>query len=150
MATTHHMSLRYRTSSRSSIRLHRLSQSTTDSSRQNGDENLNLILEDLEICKTCPDGWPCCTNNPHVPITAEEIRRGLKRCDKEGDNSFLPLNEKGECIYFDDKTHLCTCYDIRPKACRDGFCKNMPAYQDGSLQKMLIEQQQAREERQCQ
>lgn len=115
----------------------------TGSSRPNGDEGVNPILENCDICKNCPDGWPCCRNNPHVPITAEEIKRGLKRFDKEGDSSFLPLNEKGDCIYFDDKTHLCTCYPIRPAACRVGFCKNMSEYKDGTIQARAIIAQMA-------
>lgn len=112
-----------------------------------GMRSLSLTLEDLEICKHCPDDWECCRKNPRVPITAEEIKRGLRRCDEEGDSSFLPLDEKGQCIYFDEKTHLCTCYDNRPRACRVAFCKNMPEYKDGTLQRKLIEQQLEEQER---
>jgi Fe-S-cluster containining protein len=102
---------------------------------------LTVSLENCDICKNCPDDWECCRNNPHVPITAEEIKRGLKRCDEEGDSSFLPLNEKGHCVYFDDRAHLCTCYENRPRACKVAFCKNMPEYKDGTLQERLIQQQ---------
>jgi Fe-S-cluster containining protein len=102
---------------------------------------LTVILENCEVCKNCPDNWPCCRYDSRVPITAEEIKRGLKRCDQEGDSSFLPANEKGDCVYFDDQTHLCTCYENRPRACKVGFCKNMPEYKDGTLQKRLIQQQ---------
>ena len=102
---------------------------------------MTIILENCEVCKNCPDDWACC-KNLKIPMTIEECKLDIiQRCDKEGDSSFVQLKENGECFHFDPETCTCTIYENRPIACRNGFCKNMPEYKDGTLQKRLIQQQ---------